>query len=572
VEQDLFSLYDERETESFIIDAWDSRQSSHAARKRREAEIQDIIEGNWSVKLPDGKVIRQQPLVENMVVSGIEDVMRLGSSVMPTLRVEAPTEAGTSKALQREQVISYYWQLSRLRVKLAAWYRDLARGLAVIKVWPDFSKPIEERFPIFHRLDPRGVIPPPNWQSGEDPVDILCSKVVKARYLKARFPECYHRLTAGTAGFKGNEDVEVVDFYSDDMILAAARFSGKTAAMYSYENRLGVNPVVLVGRDSASGLIASQFDHAIPPMIAQNRMLTYIVEYADQMVYAPIIKKNIQGPIDFGPGAIIDAGQDGEVSRVSPAAGNPQVFQVIADLERYARRSGQTPEARSGDVRQSIASAQFVTAIQGGLTSVVENLQVSFADGLERANHVAQVVDREFCDVKKSIEGLSQGGQFRMHYTPSQLLKEGNEGNIVSYGVGAGLEAFNRIVTIIQLLGSGLVSKRWAMENIPGIDNPLKEENRMFSEGILQMLIQVGLSKAAQGDDSALRGLVELNEDNENLLEVARKVLEGAEAPVPDNVVPIDAAAQNLAMQKGATEVPQAPGVALPPLTNIQVG
>lgn len=574
-EQTLFTALDARQTETFVTDVYMSRQTSWRDWKKRQAAVEDIIDGKWSVTFPDGSVKVQTPLIENLVVSGIEDTARLAGSVFPTLRVEAPTEAGMSRAMQREQAIAYYWQLSRLRVKLTSWYRDLCKGLAAIHVWPDFSKDPEARFPMFNRIDPKTVVVPPGWDVGTEPDDVMTSRMVKARYLKNRFPLAASQMQVKVGReFADTDEVEVIEYWDTERILCIARSSDgrHCVPLYSAPNRINRIPVILIGRDSADGNLRGQFDNMIAPMLGKNRLMSYVADYVDQGVYAPITKKNIPGAVDIGPGAIIDLGSEGDIGRLPPAQMDTSVWRFLQEMGQEARNSGVVPESRSGHVRQAIISAAGIDALNGGQITVVGNLQTSFADGLERANEVALLIDRTYCDTRKSIVGYAQGGQFRMAYTPSDLIKKGETGNIVNYGAGAGLDEFNRTIRIIQLLGSGVVSKRWAMENIPGIDNPLKMEGQIFSESILAMLIQTSLQKAAQGDDSALRGLVELNEDNENLLEVAKKVLEGSEPSPPSNVVPINAAQQALSLQKGGIPGGQnlAPeGDAMPPLSEL---
>lgn len=569
----MFTALSEREAESWVLDTYEQRIASHHDRKSREKRLTDVIENKWPVRYVNGKTIVMEPVVENKAVSGIEGTSKLAGASYPTLRVEAPTEAGTGKAKQREQVIAYYWQLSRLRVQLPSIFRDLAaKGLAVIRIMPDFDVPVEDRFPKFERLNPSGVIPPPGWESGCDPQDVLCTTVVKSRYFRKKFPYAWARMNNGVDKPDQLADVEIVYYYSDEIIAAAARCSGGKAAMYAYENSIGRNPVILIGRDSADSEIRGQFDYMINPMLFENRLATQMADYVDQAVYAVPWKKKVQTPLKYGPEEFWDLGEDGEVGRLGPPQIDPSVWRALGESERWSRHSGHVPESREGII-QNFGSASYVEASQGALTTIVANLQTSVADGLERASEVAQIVDRVYCSPgdgrTKSILGYAQGGQFRLSYNPEELFGGKNISCVVSYGAGSGLNEFNKIIQIIQLLGSGLVSKRWAMENIPGIENVMREEGRMFNEAILQMLIQVALSKAAQGDDSALRGLVELESKNENLLEVAKQVLENTPPTPPVQPGVPNAAAQATQLQKGG--IPSAPGQALPPLTSIRI-
>jgi hypothetical protein len=574
LERQLFTVLDERECESWILETYEQRLGTYHARKAREKAIDDIIEDKFTVAYPDGTVVVQAPVIENTVVSGIEDTFKLGSEAFPTLKVEAPTETGVIKAKQRQQVISYYWQESRLRVLLPSLYRDLAaQGLAAIRVQPDWNLPVEERFPKFERLNPRGVIPPPNWQHPSEPDDVMCTEVVKARYFKEQFPLAWARLTETQDKPPLNADVEIVYYYSARMVAAAARMAGRSAAMYAMDNSIKCNPVILIGRDSADGQIRGQFEKMIAPMLLTNRLATQAAAYGDQLVYAVPWKKKVQGNLHYGPKEFWDLGEDGEVGRLGPPSVDPSFWRLLGETQRWSRNAGHVPESREGQI-QNFGSASYLKAAQGALTTIVSHLQTAMADGIERASKVAQAVDLAYCNESKSIIGLGQGGQFRLTYKPSELFSGKNYSCIVSYGTGSGLDSFNKIITIIQLLGSGLVSKRWAMENIPGIDNPLQMEGQMLDEALLQMLTQVGLSKAAQGDDTALRALVEAKDSKQNLLLVARDILSGTEPAMPE-VQPVNAAQQANSLQKGGipgnAPLAPAPNSPLPPLTQIMV-
>lgn len=570
IERTLFEILDERQCETFVLELYERRIASFHDRKKRERAIDDIIDDKFLVYYPDGKVVEQAPVIENIVVSGIEDTFKLAGEAFPGLKVEAPTEAGKEKAIQRQQAIAYYWQESRLRVMLPSLYRDLAaRGLAAIRVQPnDWNLPPEDRIPMFERLDPRAVIPPPHWQYPSEPEDVLCTEVVKGRYFKEEFPEAWMRLTQGRDQAALNSDVEIVYYYSAKMLAAAAQMDGRKAAIYAYKNSLGCNNVILIGRDSADGQIRGQFDKMIAPMLLTNRLATQAAVYGDQLVYAVPWKKKVQGPLHYGPAEFWDLGDEGEVGRLGPPSVDPSFWRLLGETQRWSRNAGHVPESREGII-ENFGSSSYLKAAQGALTSIVSHLQTAMADGLQRASKVAQKVDLTYCDGSKSIIGLDQGGQFRLTYKPSELFTGKNFSCVVSYGTGSGLDSFNKIITIIQLLGSGLVSKRWAMENIPGIDNPLQMEGQMLDEALLQMLTQVGLSKAAQGDDTALKALIEAKDSKANLLLVARDILAAAQ-PTVTQPQPVNAAGEAKALQSGA--IPSAiPGQALPPLASIRI-
>ena len=552
-----------RQEEDYILDAWSERRVAWRDWRDRVDRLDAFIRGDWVVEFPDGRTVGDKPKIENRVLTGIEDTARLAGSFLPTLRVEAPNEQGVEKAQRREQVIAYYWQLSHLAVKLPRLYADLiSTGMAMIKVWPDFSTPIEKRFPIFSRIDPRGVLLPPNQEDGVEPDDVIVVRKVKARQLARMFPEQTMMLRERSKDpIADTTEVDVIDYYSEDQISSVAYHGEGHIMLVDVENRIGRLPIVPVLRPSADGQLRGQFDPVLPPLAAENRLATYLLDYADQMVYAPILKQGNVGDIDFGPGAIIDAG-DGNVTRVPPAQAGPEVFRMMADLERSSRRAGFMPEARSGDISQSIGSAAFVESLMGSLTTNIRTLQLVMEKGLERANEVAQAVDRSYCDASKSVVGFAQGGQFRMSYTPTNLIKDDEFGNIVTYGAGTGLDAFNREVRLLRRVDTGMVSKRWARNQLEGVENVLKVENEILDEKLMEAVVTGIQARASEGDLGPATVLQQARQNNVNPLEVLPQMLAAAQqAPEgPSGVQPTALPGEATAGQQIAAAQTGVPG------------
>jgi hypothetical protein len=311
-------------------------------------------------------------------------------------------------------------------------------------------------------------------------------------------------------------------------------------------------------------------DDTLVLLAAQNRIATMSIDYMDQAVYAPIQKKGMPGQnIDFGPGAIIDVPSDGEIGRVGPAPIQPGVLQVIQNLERDSRASGRNPISRSGESPSSVVSAPVVEALMGGMSTEVKALQVQMAHALVQANEVAQLVDVAYCDAKKSVVGFAEGGQFKLSYTPSSAIKPGDISNRVFYGAAAGVGEFNRELVVLRR--RGVVSDRWIRENLAGVENPLREENRLLDEAALNALLQGVLAAASQGDLAPLAALQEARAKNENPLLVVPMIVASQGSAAPPLGAP-STPAQPLALPGEATPGQQSAAQAaqgLPPLAQL---
>ena len=521
-----------------MVDSYTHRLDSYAEWKQDQDAFDDFLRGKWTVEMPDGKKVEDTPKIENRVRTGIEDLARLAGSFMPTIRVEAPTEAKVARAATREQLINYYHQRSRTKLLLPRLYADAAGiGLAVLKVWPDFRDPLESRFPEFSRIDPRGVLPPPGWEPNTEPDDVMVTRHQKVRHLRRLYPEAMGLLSnrlEGNKKLRDTDEVQVIEYYDADTIMGVVTHGEQQATLFRFTNRIGRLPLVLVPRLTADGRIRGMFGDVLAVLAAENRLVTYALDYADQLVYSPIIKRGMPGQdIVFGPGSIIDVPVQGDISRLGPPNMAPELFRIQADLERQSRRGAVMPEARSGDIPQSIGSAAFVESLMGGLTTNIRAFQQAMEAGLELANEVAQELDRVYCDAPKSIVGYAQGGQFKMTYTPSKAIREGDVSNIVTYGAGSGLDAFNRELRLLRREQAGYVSKRWVREQLEGVENPVKLENQIIDERALDALLAGVYEQAAQGNLEPLARLQAAREGNLNPLMVLPEIVASSAPPGP---------------------------------------
>jgi hypothetical protein len=591
---DITRARDTRERESHIVDTYTQRIEMLSDWKNRVERVDAFLRGDWVIEMPDGRIIHDRPKIENRVKSVIEDTAREAGDIFPAMNVEPPSEAAVGRSEEREQVLNYYHQLSATKQKMPLLFADaISTGLTAIRVWPDFARPPESRYPLFKRVDPRWVLPPVALQVGEVPADVILVRVVKLRDLKHFYPEASVALSTRKwkhgSPLADDTEVEIVEYWSCDEIhfvahIAAGGNESITETLFRLPNRLGRCPIILGLRPTADGHIRGQADDMLAILASENRLWTYAVDYADQTVYAPIIKKGMKGiKIRFGPNSVIDIPEKGDISRLGPATMDPAFFRIMADLERQSRRDAIAPEARAGDISQSIGSAAFVESLMGSYSTNIRTYQEMMEFVLMQANEVAQLVDKEFCDVRKSIAGYAEGGQFRLHYTPSELIKDNELSNVVTYGEGAGVDAFNRSLILLRDQQAGYISKRYVRKNRAGRTNMLQQENEILNEQALEALMAGILAQASQGNLEPLRQFQSARGKNQNLLEVLAELIEptalaAGPAPGPGTAQPAALPGEATAGQREAAANTGVPGggtqspASLPPLETLLLG
>lgn len=582
-----------------MLDAYTQRRTYLGDYYERIAKLDQFTDGIWSVQMPDNRVVTDTPKIEDRVLSKLEDTGYLAGQIMPAIICKPLNDDDFNTSKKRERTYQWYWHLSDLKLQMPRLYMDmLGPGIAAMFVWPDWKQPIETRFPLYKRIDPRHLLPPLDYVlNGEvNPHDVITAKVVKTRFLERKYPAkmatlqaAAERISAQAPKKRGQKTIPIdtsqvvyIEYWGEDAVVCIAQIDGYPELYTVLENEYNEAeccPVALAVRPSAKMGIHGKVEAMLPSLAAENRLMTYVLDYADQAVYAPLTKKgDVVNAGDFGPGAMIDLGNTGEVSRVAPATIRPEVFKIIQDLERHSRMSGTHPMSRGGNVDQSQASASFVESLSSGLVTEVSVLQKVVEVQLRKANEVAAAIDIAYCDTRKETWGGMET------YTPSVLMKR--KTNTVNYGVVAGLDEMNAEIRVSQRVRDGFASHRWGRENLPGIENVTQEEERIQEEAFIAAYVQGMQAKAAQGDMSAAAAWLQaLKKHSGNIVDALWEIISEqpgvmARAPGQPGPAPMQGSAEAEvgAMQKGglpggpggpAPANPAQGGAGLPPLSEL---
>src|SRR6266542_972448 len=340
----------------FVLDAYQTRREYLTEYITDLNKLDAFRDGQSVVTFPDGSQVVDTPKIENMVLSKIDDTGNLSGGTLPSIRVEPINDRDETGSSNREKAFQHYWQNSKVGLILPRLYMDLVgAGIAAMRVWPDFSqKDRSKRWPMYKRIDPRHLLPPLNLpvEGHVRPPDIITHRIVKTRNLMRDYPDAVNDLKTfaakvGSPRGKGNpviadtSQVTVIEYWGEDGVVFLAmleNYPDSAVPLMSEYNPTEVCPVAVGVRPTANGKIRGKVFAMMPQLAAENRLVTYVLTYADQMVFAPLKKKgSVANAEQFGPGAIIDVGDDGDISRIDPARADPQIFQIMSDLERHAR-------------------------------------------------------------------------------------------------------------------------------------------------------------------------------------------------------------------------------------------
>jgi hypothetical protein len=582
-----------------IVAQYRERLNTWGALRARIMHIDALVQDRWAAVFPGDERDVAEPMVRNIFRHTIEDGGRQFAEALPTERVPDAGPRDERRAADRELVLTGYTQRSGTWDVAEYHGQDMiATGFTAIKVWPDFGRPPADRFPMFHRLNPRKVLPEPRWAPDKPTDNVIVHYTETIARLQEQFPEPMRELLARleaaaderlknfrTTGYDLSQlqsvratpaELEVIDFYSSRHVCRVGLYSdpdtGDEVALLLSErsNETGLCPVQMAYRPTWATEPLGDLNDFRGIVRTKNRYMRLLLDYFIDMVYGGKLAWNVRNPSDRGPGTIFHAlGPDAKMEPVTPTVPSFQAFQMLGLLEDESHGPS-NPRAREGEVELNKATAAFLNRAQGPLTSVVRSLQRNFAACKRRANEVAFAQDEAWCNSRKVITGIARGRRFSLTYTPTEIIK-GDHANIVTYGSASGLDAPTHQILVNQKVQLGLLPTELALEQDPTIDDvpsvlSMLAEQRM-RDAILAGLMEPGTDMATRARAwQAFRGNDDVNKAIDALV---------AAVPAPGAVpaaLPAAAGGINPAAPPGiaGAEGTAVQGAPLPPLDTLR--
>jgi hypothetical protein len=527
--QDLPDLLASRKYDSpQVLDNWVRYEDSYRAWNDRIKVMDQVLRDEWDVVWPDLKRDRALPKIPNYPKLAMEHRARLLAETIPTISCRSNYLSDTAKlaAEKRERILAGWWGASRIPLNIQRWGMDLMiTGLSLVKVLPDFAKPIEERFPCFTRLDPRTCYPSPFFGDGPGVDDIVVAYESTRQSVMHRFQDQAEDINLMLTKAKmrssamRDDKVRVIEFYNERQVIVIVHamydrgHEGKDwISVVDEEHGIGKTPVAIGVRPAWDGSYRGDFDQTLAMLNTLNRLTTMSLDAAARKVYATlIVDGEVENPNDEGPGAIIQVNNNtGNVTDHIGWLQHPaSAYDGANDrrsLDAALRTSVLLPPSVTGNPDESVVSAAGIAATQSMPNAEVVSLQRdSIGPMLQYANELAMRGDEKWGDTKKTISGVARGAPFVEQYTPSKDI-DGNYTNDVIYGMGSGLDKVNLNVMLLQNKGEGMISDQTAREKSPFVDDPVMEKNRIVTEQMEKAAFSgiVASAAAPPGDPRAL--------------------------------------------------------------------
>ena len=330
------------------------------------------------------------------------------------------------------------------------------------------------------------------------------------------------------------------------------------------ENPLKSGPCFVIAKRYSFDQMQSQFQH-ITGLMANMAKINILGTIA--MEDAVFTETNIIGEIESGKYrkgrfAVNYLTPGSQVSK--PVNNLPyQLFQQVDRLERHLRLGAAYPVSDDGQSPNSFVTGRGLEELGQSASLHVREYQSVLADALEELDAKRLEYDESvFGNTRKPIAGFHKGTAYRENYTPSVDIKEFYNTRRV-YGVMAGFDEPQKIITGLQLKQQGIIDTQTLQENMDGLDNITKIQQRISAEKAETVLFESLMAQAAQGDPKATMAAIEIRKNPQNMTRIMDKFYTPEEPAMTEE--------EMLLAQQQAAGVPQGP-VAEPDIASVLAG
>jgi hypothetical protein len=329
-------------------------------------------------------------------------------------------------------------------------------------------------------------------------------------------------------------------------------------------NPLSSGPCFVIAKRYSFDQMQSQFQH-ITGLMANMAKINILGTIA--MEDAVFTETNIIGEIESGKYrkgrfAVNYLTPGSQVSK--PVNNLPyQLFQQVDRLERHLRLGAAYPVSDDGQSPNAFVTGRGLEELGQSASLHVREYQSVLANALEELDAKRLEYDEVvFGDTRKPIAGFHNGTAYRENYTPSADIKEFYTTRRV-YGVMAGFDEPQKIITGLQLKQQGIIDTQTLQENMDGLDNITKIQQRISAEKAETVLFESLMAQAAQGDPKATMAAIEIRKNPQNMTKIMDKFYTPEEPAMTEE--------EMLLAQQQAQGLPAGP-VAEPDIASVLAG
>lgn len=509
-----------------VIDDVEHLVDLHTERRNGMRKIRDILDGGSAAAaaLLGGGYDDDTAPVANLIHSGLT---RLAQKLArpPSLKVEPPPKLDSptarDKAERRERIVRGYDEGAKLDLTLPQVARWLpGYGFAVYTIDDGFDH-TGNPYPHATIRDPFEAYPS-EWGIQQQPSRIAFVREIAVDKLARLYPEHAGDLakSGGVVSFdeRGrwtgathrSETVTVAEYLDEAGTWLVVQ---ERELLLSFTpNPIRPIPPFQIMKRFAFNKLIGHYDHATGLMSAQAKMNLLTLIAMEDAVFAPIFIAGelAQGnEVTLGRDAVNRLTQGSSVERLGSSV-PPQLFQEIDRLERQLRVTSGYSVIDDSQSPNSFVTGRGLDNLLSGVDNEVREYQTVIRRSLEDLDAKRMMWDEKaYGDTRKPVYGQVEGAEGTEMYTPSSAIGS-NWSTTRKYGVMAGFDEPQKIVTGLQLMQSKVIDTLTMQEELDGIDDITEVRKRIAQEEAESTLNQVLLAAAQQGDQRALMAAIEM--------------------------------------------------------------
>jgi hypothetical protein len=486
----------------------------------------------------------------NMLQSGIDRLAQKVSGI-PQVRVDVPNDNDSTRSKLRaeklERIVTSYDEKQNLLSQIqqaARWLPGYGFCAWVITTKRDKNGFI---YPSAELRDPYDTFPG-NFGPDQQPREMAVLRRVPRYKLAQIYPEFAEEIlkkdedaeeaTPDTAtpflSYENNREqawedntysgVRIIEYY--DMGGTYVVFPERNMILDFIPNVLSSPPFVFMKRVSFDQL-KGQYDHVIGLMAMMAKINIMSAIAMEDSVFT---ETNISGEIESGQYrkgrfAVNYLAPGTQVSK--PMNNIPyQLFQQIDRLERQLRMVGGYPVTDDSQSPNSFVTGAGLSELNSTMSLMISEYRDIIKQGLVQMDakrlELDVVLSYTMNATKKPMAGFLNGAAFSENYNVLQDIG-GDFRTRRIYGVMAGFDEPQKIVTGLQLLQAGVIDVETLQDNIDGLENIAKVQERIRKNKAEQVLFDSILARSAQGDPAATMAAIAIYEYPTAITEIMKQ-------------------------------------------------
>ena len=497
--------------------------------------------------------------VPNLMMSGLEHLsQKIGR--IPNLKVDTPngkdSERSKQKAEKIARIVTSYDETQKLELQMPQVGRWLPGYGFAVWVIREKRGPDGTPYPCAELRDPYNCFPG-YFGADQQPKEMAIIRRVPKEALAKTYPRFADKInkkdgyqvntlgigsayaSAYTDSYNGSwansngEGDILAEYYNEEGTYIFHMSSG--TILDFIPNPLDSGPAFVIAKKFAFDKLQGQYDQIIGLMASMAKINVMSIIAMEDAVFT---ETNISGEIESGQYrkgrfAVNYLAPGTQVSK--PASNVPyQIFQQIDRIERQLRVGGSYPVSDDSQSPLSFATGRGLEELGASMSLMIREYHTVMADAAEMIDFKRLEWDEKmYGGSSKQLSGYYKNTFFSETYDPEKDIAGAYKTRRV-YGAMAGYDEPQKIVTGLQLLQAGIIDTQTLQENLDGLDNIVRVNERITKEKAEKVLFDSLLAQAQQGDAKATMAVIQIRKNPDDMSTILDKFYTAEDPEIPE--------------------------------------